>query len=305
MAPTLALPTTAAGLALAAAPPLALLLLLYSCCSPTALLRRVLSVALCRRELFRLWYSRLAIDHEKDDDIVFMNYGYAPTETALPAAERADQYCANLYLRVLKGVAGGGVAGKRVLEVGAGRGGGASLVARMLGPASVVAVDYSAGAVALARRRHAAVGNLEFREGDAEALPFPDSSFDVVLNVESSHCYGSIDRFFAEVARVLRPGGFFAMCDFRSSAADMAALEAALRAQPSLALVEREDITAGVVRALDEDDERKRRQIAERTGALLRGTMEQFAGLRGGVINESFRARSSFYWRFACRKKAA
>lgn len=232
-----------------------------------------------------------------------MNYGHAPTtETPLPLAERADQFCANLYLRVLKGVAGG-VAGKRVLEVGAGRGGGASLVARSLGPASVVAVDYSAGAVALARRRHAGVRNLEFVAGDAEALPFADASFDVVLNVESSHCYGSIEKFVAEVARVLRPGGAFVMCDFRSSAADMAALEAVLRAQPGLALVEREDITEGVVRALDEDDARKRRQIAERTSAWLRGTMEQFAGLKGGVINDAFRKRASLYWRFACRKE--
>jgi ubiquinone/menaquinone biosynthesis C-methylase UbiE len=43
--------------------------------------------------------------------------------------------------------------------------------------------------------------------GDAENLPFPQVSFDAVINVESAHCYGSIERFLAEVHRVLRPGG--------------------------------------------------------------------------------------------------
>ena len=125
-----------------------------------------------------------------------------------------------------------------------------------------------------------------------------------MLNVESSHCYGDVERFVAEAARVLKPGGVFVICDFRSSQADMAALEATLRAQPRLELLEREDVTANVVAALEEDDARKRREIAERTSVLTRGLMNEFAGLRGGAIFEGFRSRTAAYWRFACRKRA-
>jgi ubiquinone/menaquinone biosynthesis C-methylase UbiE len=233
---------------LAAALGLALLAALS--CSATALVARLLAFGACRRAIWRFWYGKIASDHAHDDDIVYMNYGYAPTATVLPSAEAADQLCANLYLRVAAGAGARGVAGKRVLEVGAGRGGGASLVARTLRPARVVAVDFSPSAVALAQRRHAGVANLEFRVGDAEKLPFADAEFDVVLNVESSHCYGNVAQFVAEVARVLKPGGVFAMADFRSPE-QMSALEALLRAQAGLELVEAEDITSNVLDALD------------------------------------------------------
>jgi SAM-dependent methyltransferase len=38
-------------------------------------------------------------------------------------------------------------------------------------------------------------------------MPFDDQQFDVVINVESSHCYPHVGAFFREVKRVLRPGG--------------------------------------------------------------------------------------------------
>jgi SAM-dependent methyltransferase len=50
-------------------------------------------------------------------------------------------------------------------------------------------------------------------QGDAEDLPFSDNEFDIVINVESSHNYPNLRRFFEEVARVLRPGGFFSHAD--------------------------------------------------------------------------------------------
>jgi ubiquinone/menaquinone biosynthesis C-methylase UbiE len=59
------------------------------------------------------------------------------------------------------------------------------------------------------------VEGLEFVEGDAQNLPFPDESFDAVINIESSHFYPNFDQFLAEVKRVLRPGGFFLYADVR------------------------------------------------------------------------------------------
>jgi ubiquinone/menaquinone biosynthesis C-methylase UbiE len=44
-------------------------------------------------------------------------------------------------------------------------------------------------------------------QGDAQNLPFPDQSFDAVINVEASHIYPEFERFVGEVARVLPPEG--------------------------------------------------------------------------------------------------
>jgi fatty-acid O-methyltransferase len=56
---------------------------------------------------------------------------------------------------------------------------------------------------------------LDFVQGDAQNLHFPDQSFDAVINVEGSHIYPNFERFLGEVARVLRPGGHFLYADFR------------------------------------------------------------------------------------------
>lgn len=56
---------------------------------------------------------------------------------------------------------------------------------------------------------------MTFVHGDAENLPFPDESFDAVINVEAAHLYPDYPRFLREVARVLRPGGHFLYADLR------------------------------------------------------------------------------------------
>ena len=138
-----------------------------------------------------------------------MNYGYAPVEPTAPlvvldAADEADRYCIQLYAHTLDGV---GVAGADVLEVGSGRGGGASWVSRSLGPRTTTGVDFAGSAVALSRRDRAGPG-LQFVQGDAQALPFADGAFDIACTAFGAIPFvadsGAVMR---EVARVLRPGG--------------------------------------------------------------------------------------------------
>ena len=85
--------------------------------------------------------------------------------------------------------------------------------------------------------------------GDAENLPFPDESFDAVLNVEASHAYPHFDRFIAEMARVLRPGGHFLYVDFRGFL-EYDEWDAALAGMP-LRMVSKREINAEVLRGLD------------------------------------------------------
>jgi ubiquinone/menaquinone biosynthesis C-methylase UbiE len=148
------------------------------------------------------------------DDVVFFNFGYEedpPMALPLNASDERNRYCIQLYHVTAAQV---DLTGKKVLEVSCGAGGGASYIMRNLGPASYTGLDLNPASIAKCRERHQVPG-LEFVQGDAQNLPFPDESFDAVINVEASHQYPDFAGFFAEVARVLRPGGHFLYTDNR------------------------------------------------------------------------------------------
>jgi ubiquinone/menaquinone biosynthesis C-methylase UbiE len=149
--------------------------------------------------------------------------------------------------------------GLDVLEVGSGRGGGCSYIARYLKPRSLLGIDFSNEAVTLSRKLHA-VPRLTFEQGDAEALPCQDRSFDAVINVESSHCYGSMERFLGEVFRVLRPGGHFLWADLVKSGREGAVLHERFQGA-GLTMMHQEDITPNVLLALNRVSDHKRETI--------------------------------------------
>lgn len=227
-----------------------------------------------------------------------MNYGYVGAERIpLQPADQPEWVCLQLYHRVAGAVP---LERKEVLEVGCGRGGGASYVARYLRPARMVGVDIAPSAVRLCRRLHAGVPGLEFAPADAERLPFPDGSFDAVLNVESSHCYPRFERFAAEAFRVLRPGGHLLFADLRR---DFAPVDAAFAAA-GWRVVDREDITPNVLQALDIDSDR-RVALAERVPKPFRKPTSALAGVRGSPMYESFRRGTHAYLRYLLTRPPA
>jgi ubiquinone/menaquinone biosynthesis C-methylase UbiE len=251
-----------------------------------------------RRLLWRWWYGRLA-KRIQAGEWTFMNYGLDDGQASpqLSPADEPDRMCIQLYDRVARP---GTLESKEVLEVGAGRGGGASFVTRYHHPATMIAVDFSPQAVAYCQKRHS-VNGLSFQTGDAEALPFAAGSFEAVINVESSHCYGSMQKFVQEVARVLRPGGLFLFADLRD-AAEMPRLESLFAAQSDLAIVEHEDITPFVLEALKQDEQRKRAMIETLVPAKQRALFDEFAGLGGSKIMKGFEARTLLYHRFVLKR---
>jgi 2-polyprenyl-3-methyl-5-hydroxy-6-metoxy-1,4-benzoquinol methylase len=94
--------------------------------------------------------------------------------------------------------------GRDVLDAGCGVGYGTVLLAERA--SSVVGIDRSAEAIEYARRRYKRP-NLEFRTGDLLALDLDDASFDAVTSFEVLEHLRDQERFLAELARVLRPGG--------------------------------------------------------------------------------------------------
>lgn len=246
-----------------------------------------------RRSLWRFWYDGLA-RHFQQTDWTFMNFGYA--EPGLPApgprlepVDEPDRFCIQLYDHLVAAV---DLRDRKVLEVGCGRGGGCSYLARYRGPSSVVGMDLSPRAVALCQRLHS-LPNLQFVPGDAEALPWKDAVFDVVVNVESSHCYPSFRTFVGEVFRVLRPGGHFLWTD----GVAQRQLTNRWRAfdEAGFHRLREQTITAAVLHALDLTTDRKAAYIRRHVPRLFRGPVHDFAGIVGTKAYEAMRTGEGVY----------
>ncbi len=235
----------------------------------------------------------------RDKDWRFMNYGFLPDGPpfALKAEDEADRPFIGLYHQAVEGLP---VAGSRVLEVGSGRGGGSRFIARYCEPASVIGLDYSAVTVRLAKRLNRDAPGLSFRQGDAERLPFSDGSMDIVINIESSHCYADVVTFAREVARVLAPGGWFTIADMRATT--MVADFDRQLAVGGLELKEKRSITAGVVAALDVADARKRERISRMP--VMRRFMVEFAGAKGSVLYNGLNSGMVVYLAYRFQKTA-
>lgn len=213
--------------------------------------------------------------------MLFLNYGYEedpPMALPLAISDEPDRFPIQLYHRTATQV---DLAGKEALEVSCGHGGGASYLMRTQHPASYTGLDLNRVGIEFCRRRHRLPG-LDFVQGNAESLPFPDRSFDAVINVEAAINYHNVRRFFAEVERVLRPGGHFLYADMRY-ADEIAAWEADLADIPLRRVAERV-INAEVMRGLERN--RFFDQITRRLPniALLRGMAQDYAGGPGSLI---------------------
>jgi ubiquinone/menaquinone biosynthesis C-methylase UbiE len=98
------------------------------------------------------------------------------------------------------------LAGERVLDVAAGNGNASLAAARRF--AKVTSTDYVPELLEQGRRRAEADGlAIEFQPADAERLPFPDASFDVVLSTFGVMFTPDQERAASELLRVVRPGG--------------------------------------------------------------------------------------------------
>jgi SAM-dependent methyltransferase len=106
--------------------------------------------------------------------------------------------------------------GERVLDLGSGAGTDSLVAAQMVGTdGSVTGIDMTPQMLAKARTAAAEMGatNVTFVEAEAEQLPFPDASFDVVISNGVIDLIPDKDAVFAELFRVLTPGGRMQIAD--------------------------------------------------------------------------------------------
>jgi ubiquinone/menaquinone biosynthesis C-methylase UbiE len=103
----------------------------------------------------------------------------------------------------------------RVLEIGCGPGYFSRALADAVPEGSLVLFDLQVEMLEFARRRLLDVANVEFAQGDAASMPFPDASFDAALLVLVLGEVPDQDGCIAEVARVLRTGGSVTFAESR------------------------------------------------------------------------------------------
>jgi len=186
----------------------------------------------------------------------FLNYGYFYKDK-LKRIERLDsidaqfEISAQLYHYVTSATT---IAKKDVLEVGSGRGGGSYYMKKYMNANSVLGLEYLQQSVDISKRTFK-IDGLDFIEGNAEHLPLSNESIDVVVNIESSHCYPNIDQFFSETQRVLKAGGSFCYADLTTPEQRDEINEKLKRL--SMKVIISEDISPNVIESLRQDNSRK------------------------------------------------
>jgi ubiquinone/menaquinone biosynthesis C-methylase UbiE len=252
-----------------------------------------------RKPLWQVWH-KLLIRFDKEGAVNFMNYGYnhlrGEKRTFLYEEDEINRYCIQLYDRVVRG---NDLKDKDILEVGSGRGGGASYVARYYSPKSYTGLDISTDLIDFCNTYYKTPG-LRFIKGAAENQPFRDGAFDTVINIESARCYGNLNTFFREVYRVLKQGGQFLLADMIKKE-DVILMHDRLQ-QEGFHIESTTNITENVINALGNDTHRRVNLITTLVPAFFRGAFFQFAGTTGTARYDSFVNGKYEYWVFSLNK---
>jgi SAM-dependent methyltransferase len=159
-----------------------------------------------------------AVSQEPGQDFIFPtgrawaeDLGYPPELGQVPVAN------ADSFAGVANPFSLGRLApGERVLDLGSGAGTDSLIAALMVGPeGAVTGIDMTPEMLEKARAGAAELGleNVAFVEGEAERLPFADAGFDVVLSNGVIDLVPDKDAVFAELYRVLVPGGRLQIAD--------------------------------------------------------------------------------------------
>lgn len=253
-----------------------------------------------RKPIWQIWH-KVMIKYDKDVTANFMNYGYhglnGDPKVTLNAEDENDRYCIQLYDHVVNR---GDILDKDVLEVGSGRGGGASYISRYYKPRSYTGLDISSSIINFCNKYYDVPG-LSFKKGIAENLPYEAKTFDAIVNVESARCYRSLDVFFNQVHRVLKDDGQFLFADMVRPR-KLGELKSKLDAC-GFTLIHETDITANVIESLDRDTERRQKLIRNKVPGFLVTSFDSFAGAKGTERYVAFTDGTYQYWSFVLKKK--
>jgi SAM-dependent methyltransferase len=150
----------------------------------------------------------IASTHAFTERGLYLNLGY------WPEAKTIDEACEAMV--ELVGRTAGLTSDDDVVDVGFGFADQDIYWAQRFSPRRIIGVNITPAQVRLARERVRALGledRIDLREGSATATGLPDACCDVVIALECAFHFDTRERFFAEAARLLRPGGRLVLAD--------------------------------------------------------------------------------------------
>ncbi|MDA3911188.1 MAG: class I SAM-dependent methyltransferase [Bacteroidales bacterium] len=254
-----------------------------------------------RKPLWKWWHRKMN-QYDSGNVANFMNYGYeylnGDVRVQLKDQDEIDRYCIQLYDHVVNKF---NLETKDVLEVGAGRGGGASYISRYFKPKSYIGMDISKSSIEFCNNYYDNVEALNFVCGNAEKLPFDDNMFDFVINVESARCYNNQLAFFNEVFRVLKPDGKLLLADMIYPV-EIDKLQSIIK-QSGFDIVQETNISKNVVSALEKDSDRREGLIDKKMPKFLRKSFKTFAGTLGTSRYNNFADGTFQYLSFVLEKQ--
>ncbi|CAG9322248.1 unnamed protein product [Blepharisma stoltei] len=227
-----------------------------------------------------------------------INYGYAiNTETGhtivLDEDEETERYPYQLYHYIATGLKKfPNLAGLTVLDIGCGRGGGLAYVAKYLKPANAIGIDYSRDQIDFCNKNYN-LPNTTFVCSDAEKLLLKNELADIVISIESCHCFGNLRAFVSEVERVLKPGGQFFVADYLAIG-DVPEFEECLNSA-GLEQQEKQDITENILISLKFDSNRRVDWIENYTPFYFHRMLKRFSGIEGSNVYNQMEAGDWVY----------
>ncbi len=231
------------------------------------------------------------------DYALFLNYGYVADGHPQAAPFDLPEGLLNRHsIKLILEVIGAHDLNRReVLDVSCGRGGNLAAIGKYYQAKRLVGLDITCAHIQFCKTHYAGQGS-SFLVGDAEQLPFESAAFDAVINVEASGHYPNLFHFYAEVLRVLWPGGCFLYTDLFS--AECVSQNRRFLKDIGFTLEREQDITSNVLLACDETARRHVRAF----GSDQDQTLSQILATPGSTMYEDMKSGRLTYRIFNLRK---
>jgi len=244
-----------------------------------------------KRLMWKFWYNLIA-KYDKNEMLTLMNYGYFENNKSSPAFIKPQL---KLYEHVVEGI---NLDSKVVLEIGAGRSAGAAHLSKSQNPSIYIALDMAARAGANSVTNDAqCIKNVT---GDALVLPIQPSVVDIIVNVESSHCYTDFEAFITQVALTLKKGGVFCCCDLMTP--NQVEKTREMFKKHNLVVTSDVDITQNILNSLERGSGQHKKLIESHVPWYLRKVFYDFAGIKGAGVYRLFETGKYVYYSFQAKK---
>jgi ubiquinone/menaquinone biosynthesis C-methylase UbiE len=234
-------------------------------------------LALIAKSFYNYFYSI-----EKISQLRTNNWGFVPIDEEIANYAPELQSGLQLYKELVKNHNGYVIPeNSSIAEIGCGKGAGAEFLVTKFKPKEYMGLDYSSVAIKYCEGNYQNLPATKFICGDAHAMPLSSLSFDIVVNVESSHIYKEPVKFFEEVHRILKPGGKFLFTDFRVvKHFPIDALEETVK-RCGFSIVEKRIITPHIYESCMKDSQKRREIVNHASPWLLKRFFYHYAVIEG------------------------